>query len=156
MIALVLRCFKSQELRNGRLAMLAFSGIATVGVLTQEKWPFFDAVVNAVSTAPKASKGAAFCGSQGSSQGREAKALRFASSSRSLPFLPKPENLGGLAGGEAEFDPLGFSDTFDVKWLREAELKHGRVCMLATIGFVAEQYVQFPGFPASEERRPSF
>lgn len=24
--------------------------------------------------------------------------------------------------------------------------------MLATIGFVAEQYVQFPGFPASEER----
>jgi len=56
-----------------------------------------------------------------------------------------------LVGGEAEFDPLGFSDTFDVKWLREAELKHGRVCMLATIGFVAEQYVQFPGFPASAD-----
>ena len=26
---------------------------------------------------------------------------------------PKPQNLGGLVGGEAEFDPLGFSDTFD-------------------------------------------
>ena len=32
-----------------------------------------------------------------------------------------------------------------VKWLRESELKHGRVCMLATVGFVAEQYIQFPG-----------
>jgi hypothetical protein len=26
--------------------------------------------------------------------------------------------------------------------------------MLATVGFVAEQYVQFPGFPASEELGP--
>lgn len=31
-----------------------------------------------------------------------------------MPFLPKPENLGGLVGAESEFDPLGFSDTFDV------------------------------------------
>jgi hypothetical protein len=29
---------------------------------------------------------------------------------------PKPQNLGGLVGGEAEFDPLGFSDTFDATW----------------------------------------
>lgn len=94
----------------------------------EEKWPFFDAVVNAVAAPKVASKASAFCGSsQGS---REGKTMRAASSSRSLPFLPKPENLGGLAGGEAEFDPLGFSDTFDVKWLREAELKHGRVCAL--------------------------
>eukprot|EP00438_Fugacium_kawagutii_P031289 Skav218661 [mRNA] locus=scaffold365:853980:855377:- [translate_table: standard] len=40
--------------------------------------------------------------------------VRHASTSKSMPFLPKPQNLGGLAGGEAEFDPLGFSDTFDV------------------------------------------
>lgn len=26
--------------------------------------------------------------------------------------------------------------------------------MLATVGFVAEQYIQFPGFPASEEPGP--
>lgn len=139
-----------KELRNGRLAMLAFSGIVTVGVLTQEKWPFFDAVVNAVGTSSKAGDTSSkFCGAQTASRSRMV--VRHASSSKSMPFLPKPENLGGLVGAESEFDPLGFSDTFDVKWLREAELKHGRVCMLATIGFVAEQYVQFPGFPAAED-----
>lgn len=43
------------------------------------------------------------------------------------------------------FDPLGFSNWIDVKWLREAELKHGRICMLATLGFVASEFVQLPG-----------
>jgi hypothetical protein len=37
-----------------------------------------------------------------------------------------------------EFDPLGFSDNFDVKWLREAELKHGRVSMLAVTGWLVQ------------------
>jgi len=59
-------------------------------------------------------------------------------------------------GEEQEFDPLGFSDTFDMKWLREAELKHGRVCMLATVGFVVQQYVVFPGFPLYQDSLKAF
>jgi len=62
-----------------------------------------------------------------------------------MPFLPKPQNLKGYAGEHQEFDPLGFSDTFDIKWLREAELKHGRVCMLATVGFFLQQWITIPG-----------
>ena len=40
------------------------------------------------------------------------------------PPRPKPQNLGGLVGGEAEFDPLGFSDTFDVRAL-DGQVGHG-------------------------------
>merc|ERR1712039_786413 len=66
--------------------------------------------------------------------------------SASVPFMPKPKNLEGLVGEEQEFDPLGFAESVDAKWLREAELKHGRVCMLATVGFYSQQYITFPGF----------
>jgi len=59
--------------------------------------------------------------------------------SKSLPFLKKPKNLDGLAGN-SEFDPLGFSEYIDVKWLREAELKHGRVSMLAVVGWLVQSY----------------
>lgn len=65
--------------------------------------------------------------------------------SESLPFLLAPTKTKGMVG-DVGFDPLGFSDNFDIKWLREAELKHGRVCMLATVGFVASQFYNFPMF----------
>lgn len=64
--------------------------------------------------------------------------------SQSLPFLTKPKNLEGWVG-DVGFDPLGFSDYFDMKWLREAELKHGRTSMLATLGFVVQQFATLPG-----------
>ena len=51
--------------------------------------------------------------------------------SKAMPFLTAPAAMSsGLVGAEAGFDPLYFSAFLDIKWLREAELKHGRICML--------------------------
>jgi hypothetical protein len=65
--------------------------------------------------------------------------------SKSVPFLTYPKNLQGYAG-DTGFDPLNFSEYFDMKWLREAELKHGRASMLATVGFIMQQFVTIPGY----------
>ena len=65
--------------------------------------------------------------------------------SKSVPFLEQPKNLEGYVGNVG-FDPLGISDWFDIKWLRESELKHGRAAMLATVGFVVQQFVTIPGY----------
>lgn len=65
--------------------------------------------------------------------------------SKSLPFLTRPEALKGYVG-DVGFDPLNFSGYMDIKWMREAEIKHGRSAMLATVGFVAQQYMTLPGF----------
>ena len=40
--------------------------------------------------------------------------------------------------GNYEMDPVGFAEIFDIKWLSEAELKHGRVCMLAVVGWLVQ------------------
>jgi len=77
--------------------------------------------------------------------------------SKSVPFLECQPGLDGSMVGDVGFDPCGFSNmNFDfsylvvptkweeartglssLKWMREAELKHGRVAMLATLGYVA-------------------
>merc|ERR1719281_2029741 len=46
------------------------------------------------------------------------------------------------------WDPLGFTKDGDVEKFvrrREVELKHGRVSMLATIGYIVPEYVKLPG-----------
>jgi len=65
-----------------------------------------------------------------------------------MPFLTAAScQSSGLAGAETGFDPLYFSDFLDIKWLREAELKHGRICMLATVGYIVQEFVGLPGYP---------
>jgi len=59
-----------------------------------------------------------------------------AEKSAAIPFLPKPENLEGYVG-DVGFDPLRISDYVPMDYLREAELKHARICMLAWTGWVA-------------------
>lgn len=77
-------------------------------------------------------------------QGARVNSALSAEMSKSLPFMLAPANTKGYVG-DVGFDPLGFSDNFDMKWLREAEIKHGRSAMLATVGFVMQQYWTLPG-----------
>merc|ERR1711972_905800 len=61
------------------------------------------------------------------------------------PFSPS-EQIGAMAP-LGFFDPLGFTKVGDdkgFKKLRAAELKHGRVAMMASIGAVAQHFVKFP------------
>jgi len=76
---------------------------------------------------------------------------------------------GGLVGGEGpepipftpsrtskNFDPVGFAERSpeSLLWFREAELKHGRVSMLAVLGFVVPEFVRVPGEQFSFEAIP--
>merc|ERR1711871_379509 len=64
--------------------------------------------------------------------------------SPSVPFLVAPKNTKGLVG-DVGFDPLYFPDFMDIKWMREAELKHGRICMLACLGILVQEFISVPG-----------
>jgi hypothetical protein len=77
--------------------------------------------------------------------------------SAAMPFLPRPINLDGTYVGDVGFDPFYLSSISKnfagfiqppqweevgdgiptLYWMREAELKHGRVCMLAWTGWLA-------------------
>ncbi|CAB9506994.1 b binding protein L1818, chloroplastic [Seminavis robusta] len=60
-----------------------------------------------------------------------------------------PETLPGALAPMGFFDPLGFAAKADVNTLkryREAELTHGRVAMLATVGFLVGEKVEGTSF----------
>ncbi|CAM9852614.1 unnamed protein product [Heterosigma akashiwo] len=81
------------------------------------------------------------------------KMTMMAEMSKAVPFLTKPKNLDGSMAGDNGFDPLKLSEIEDVGldlyWMREAELKHGRVAMLACAGifFTTVHGSILPGFP---------
>jgi len=80
-------------------------------------------------------------------------ALR-AEKSQALPFLNRPPLLDGSMAGDVGFDPLGLSNIDDVGvdlyWLREAEIKHARVAMLAVVGILqVEIFGPAPGCEAA-------
>ena len=64
--------------------------------------------------------------------------------SPSMPFLPKPPTLSEDMIGYTGFDPLALSQLMDVKWLQESEIKHGRICMLAFLGMLVQEFVHLP------------
>jgi hypothetical protein len=52
-----------------------------------------------------------------------------------IPFLPRPTLLDGTHAGDYGFDPLGFSEKYDLYNMQEAEIRHARLAMLAVVGW---------------------
>mmetsp|Transcript_18380 Transcript_18380/g.24259 ORF Transcript_18380/g.24259 Transcript_18380/m.24259 type:complete len:217 (-) Transcript_18380:340-990(-) len=81
---------------------------------------------------------------------RMAVAKSASSSALSMEFAG---GLIGVATEVGEFDPLKLSEGKDeetLAWYRAAELKHGRVCMLAAVGYIVQGLYQLPDAPFSE------
>jgi len=121
------------ELANGRLAMMAIIGMFFQDGLTGSAWGDW-----ALYTASP---------------------LRAAAETKEdvgekAPEPPPPPQFKpmleiGVMPPMDFFDPAGFAKVGDkdgFRNLRAAELKHGRVAMMAAVGSVVQHYVQFPGF----------
>merc|ERR1712085_7308 len=66
--------------------------------------------------------------------------------SQALPFAPKPKLLDGSMAGDVGFDPFGFAgkEVSDPVYMREAEIKHSRLAMLAVIGWPIAEILDQP------------
>merc|ERR1712061_288368 len=114
------------EIANGRLAMMAIIGMFFQDGLTGSAWGDW-----ALYTASPLR----FFGGDGGS------------ASSYKVFDPATEL--GVQEPVGFWDPLGFTSDGDeaaFKRRRSVELKHGRVCMAATIGYIVPYYYKFPGF----------
>lgn len=81
------------------------------------------------------------------------------------PRQPQPiaaANIKDLPGAAQEtqgqvFDPLNLADlcpygSENFEWMRTAEIKHGRICMAASVGWLlTEAGVHFPGYLSKSE-----
>lgn len=70
--------------------------------------------------------------------------------SEAVPFLEKPSKLDGTRVGDIGFDPLYLSDYINLDYAAASEIKHGRICMLASLGMLVQEFVHLPSAAFSE------
>jgi len=136
---------RMKELKNGRLAMLAFGGIITQAVLfNNHQFPWTPLPGTGVGPIPWITELSALAGPQGEN-----------GPVCDIVVSPDAPFAGGLVGtqyngwntpGGYEFDPAELAGRFPeaLPWFREAELKHGRLCMLACVGSIAPNFFRIP------------
>ena len=142
---------RTKELKNGRLAMLAVGGCLTQAVAFNA--PHFPFVPTAQGSTTSKGSGAILPPLAGAG-------VVTAGLVRSSRVGRRAEKAfaGGLTGsklhgwGEYKFDPLNLAENYpeNLPWFREAELKHGRVAMLAWLGFIVPEAVRIPIDPLTD------
>uniref|UniRef100_A0A7S3Q238 Plastid light harvesting protein n=1 Tax=Chaetoceros debilis TaxID=122233 RepID=A0A7S3Q238_9STRA len=82
--------------------------------------------------------------------------IPFSPSLTSVNFDPEPIPFSPSLTS-VNFDPVGFAERSPewLPWFREAELKHGRAAMLATVGMVVPEFMRIPGEQFSFEAIPN-
>lgn len=55
--------------------------------------------------------------------------------SEALPWLSRPAVLDGTLIGDRGFDPLGIATQDNIRRMRDSELRHGRLAMVALVGW---------------------
>merc|ERR1719188_1159610 len=145
-----------KELNNGRMATVAVALI--IGEEMRSGLPATSVwfPLGATKSARKVGEGMLFAGARGVlSRRTDATAAQFfGGSSTPAPAVFKPEEQFGSCEPLGFFDPLGFSAAADESYfrgLRVAELKYGRVAMIAAVGFYAEHLAKIPGFEGAPE-----
>jgi hypothetical protein len=114
----------------------------------------------AVAAVAAAAAGSALLRKSRTSQRSTRRDLAIAYEDSGIDLIDNGKFAQGLLGadgawGRYEFDPVGFSrNTELVPFFREAELKHGRLAMLAWAGLAASDFVRLPGEKFSFEAVP--
>ena len=131
------------EINNGRLAMVAMAAIVAQNGATGQSLveqfttgnlnPFIGGYAQKESTDKVAMRAQVDTFFSGKAGGK----------SEAIPWEPIPQGLSndlfGTYVGDVGFDPAGFAQNSRLlPWYREAELAHGRVCMLATLGYTVQ------------------
>eukprot|EP00929_Paragymnodinium_shiwhaense_P110718 TRINITY_DN7792_c0_g1_i1.p1 TRINITY_DN7792_c0_g1~~TRINITY_DN7792_c0_g1_i1.p1 ORF type:complete len:324 (-),score=105.16 TRINITY_DN7792_c0_g1_i1:492-1463(-) len=117
-----------KEINNGRMAMVSVLGIFAAELATGKD------ALSQFSAVPRRSEATSAV-------------TMFAGAAGDAAFQPAAQ-LGAVAP-LGYFDPLSFSKEGDeegFKTLRSAELKHGRVSMMAAVGALVQHFVRLPGF----------
>jgi len=148
---------RNKEINNGRMAMISVLGIFAAELATGK-----DAIEQFGLSATRGAlcrqiPSAAFVGSTTKASMKRGRALRAVATADvdaglEAPPPPPPFNPAEQVGAVQPlgfFDPLGFTKVGDedgFRQLRAAELKHGRVAMMASIGAIGQHFLRFPGF----------